>query len=304
MVVLVSGHCLHAVICFGVLADVLWICAIDWDVLLSSLHVSSSHVLVGTAISSLPRGKTVSLCSVVHPRSGTYSYRLTVLTIVRWRLEKVLCCVILSWLERRVIKVVEHKIHIFAFLNLEIVSNFDVAVDLNLNMSVCLPRQRPRLRKSTLVNLLILSIGPSRTVPNNALHLPRSCIPIRPSKIVVASNCLPASTQLLPTDGPLLRRSQWIEILEQIGLVPVVVTHVERVPCRIHTVVPQHLSAAPMVRQRIVIRIALLVLLLLLLHARSKMALGGMSTGLTSFIDGIGVGLHNFLARARLSWKC
>lgn len=237
MVILLSGHCLHAVICFGVLADVLWICAIDWDVLLSSLHVSPSHVLVGTSIASLPRGKTVSLSPVIHPRSGTYSHRLTILTIIRRRLEKVLSCVILGWLERRVVKVVEHKIHIFAFLNLQIVSNFDVAVDLNLNMSVCLSRQRPRLRKSTLVNLLILSIGPSRTVPNNALHLPRSCIPIRPSKVVVASHGLTSSTQLLPSDRSLVRRSNRIEILEEIGLVPMVVTHIEGIPGSIHAVV-------------------------------------------------------------------
>jgi len=71
------------------------------------------------------------------------------------RLVKVLVCVVRRG-EGRPVEVVEHQVHVFRLLVLQVVSDLDVSVHLNFNVSICLPRQGSRLCEPALVNELLV----------------------------------------------------------------------------------------------------------------------------------------------------
>ena len=140
------------------------------------VQVPSSHVLVSTTIASFTRRHTITLCSEMHPKTGSDLLSaicrfLASFNLLAWFVE-ILCCVI-GCAEGRAVEVVEHQVHVLSLLVLKIVSDFDVSMHLNFDVSICLPRQGPRLSEATLVHQLLVGVVllATRAVPNDSLHL-------------------------------------------------------------------------------------------------------------------------------------
>lgn len=66
-------------------------------------------------------------------------------------LEEVLRCVVLGS-EGRAVEIVEHEVHVLAFLDLQIIADLNVPMNLDLNVRVCLTRQGSRFRKPSKLN--------------------------------------------------------------------------------------------------------------------------------------------------------
>jgi hypothetical protein len=243
-----------------------------------ALHIASAHVLVGAAVAPLASGQAISIGAVTDPAYGL----ALVVFFSCGRFEEVLRRVVLDP-ERGPVEIIEHQVHILALLHLQVVANFDVAVDLNFNVRVGLTRKGSRLGEPSVLDLLIFGFGPSRAIPHNALHLPRSRVApaSSPSEIVVA--CALAA-HLLPAH--LHFRPRLIQILEQVGLLPLVVAHVEGVTGSVDAVVPTE-QLAPVDRHRIIVRTLLIWLTLrpVLVHHR---------------LCSEGVRLHHLLTGTRL----
>ena len=146
-----------------------------------ALGVPPSEVLVRAAVAPFARGHPVAvgpevllhLLAVEHQAFFVSSGDHAAILIAPSCFVKVLLGVC-SRHRRRSVEVVKHQVHIFLLLSVQVVSDFDVTVDLNLDVSVGLPRVSPGLRKVAVgVQLVGVSRAQALPVPLNALHLPR-----------------------------------------------------------------------------------------------------------------------------------
>lgn len=124
------------------------------------------------------------------------------------------------------VEVIKHKIHVFLFFNLQIISNFYVTVYFYFNVRVCLPRQSSWLRKIVilvvyLLNLLLISTW---TSPLYSLNLPRGWVACT-SKIVVALHICSISTRRISLCLLLAQ----IYVFKQTLLLALVVTHIKSI---------------------------------------------------------------------------
>ena len=106
--------------------------------LIRILGHSSSQILLSTSVASLSCRQSVSsLCSIV------WSLPIGIIEIR--------CCIILCC--RWAIEVIEHKIHVFSLLSLQMILDCLISMHLDLNMSVCLSRESSWLCKLTVLAL-------------------------------------------------------------------------------------------------------------------------------------------------------
>ena len=106
------------------------------------VKITSAHVLVSTAVATLSRWHTVTLGSEVHaePRSHlllSFSPRLLSSLYLIARFVEILRRVVCRT-KRRPIEVIEHQIHILSLLVLQVISNLNVTVHLDLDVRVSL----------------------------------------------------------------------------------------------------------------------------------------------------------------------
>ena len=112
------------------------------DVLL--MEITSSHILVRTAVAPFSGRNSVTLSSKIHSETSLWHFLCPVggllarLDLITWFIE-VLGRVI-GWTEGRPVKVVEHKIHVLSLFVLKVISDLDVSVHFNLDMGVSLSR--------------------------------------------------------------------------------------------------------------------------------------------------------------------
>lgn len=161
------------------------------------MQITSSHVLICTAVTSFASGDTVTFGAEVHAEVARLN-RLSLISRLLLssldlitRLVKVLSCVVCR-AKRRAIKVVEHQIHVLCLLVLQIVTNLYVPMHLYFDMCISLPGQSSRLRKATLVHKLLIArcllLLASRSVPYDSLHLSWAWVaPAHVLTIVIAS---------------------------------------------------------------------------------------------------------------------
>ena len=150
----------------------------------SFVQIATSHILIRWSVSSFPCRNSVTFSCTFLIRICSLIRLTSIAAIVRFVevLGGVVCRSRKTW----PVKVVEHQIHIFAFLHLQVVPNFNVPVYLNFNVGVGLARHSPRLRKpvshlrisrlSWLWWLLLICI--TRPVPDHSLNLSASSLSV------------------------------------------------------------------------------------------------------------------------------
>ena len=143
----------------------------------SFVQISTSHILIRRSISSFSCRNPITFSCPFLIRVCSLICLASIAAIIR--LVEVLGGVVGRSCKTGPVKVVEHQIHIFAFLHLQVVPNFYVPVHLNFNVGVSLARHSPWLRKpvshlrisrlSRLRGLLLIRIA--RSVPDYTLNL-------------------------------------------------------------------------------------------------------------------------------------
>ena len=112
------------------------------DVLL--MEITSSHILVRTAVASFSGGNSVTLSSKIHSETSLWHFLCPIgrflprLNLITWFIE-VLGRVV-GWTKGRPIKVVKHQIHVLCLFVLKVISDLDVPVHFYFDVGVSLSR--------------------------------------------------------------------------------------------------------------------------------------------------------------------
>jgi hypothetical protein len=95
------------------------------------------------------------LCTSVTSFPGRHSITSLNSLFIIWTLSitlvKVLTCTACILIESRTIEIVEHEIHIFTLLSLQMINNVLIAMNFNFNMSISLAGESSRLGELFLV---------------------------------------------------------------------------------------------------------------------------------------------------------
>ena len=126
------------------------------------MKITPAHVLICTSIASLSRWHAVPFRPEIHPKARRHvlfsldaNQRLLASLDLLTGFVEVLSRVVRR-AEGRAIEIVKHQVHILGLLVLQVVANLNVAVHLDLYVSVGLPREGSRFRESTLVHELMI----------------------------------------------------------------------------------------------------------------------------------------------------
>ena len=107
------------------------------------VQVAAAHVLVRAAVTAFASRHAVTFGAEVHPEARCSDLLLTLgrlkpgvhlLVGLVEVLRSVVCAA-----KRRSVEVIEHQVHIFCLLVLQVVSDLDVSVHLNFDVSIGLP---------------------------------------------------------------------------------------------------------------------------------------------------------------------
>ena len=204
------------------------------DILL--VKIAASHVLVSAAVATLPRWYAISLSPKVHTeaRSNILSLNLLPSLDLFTNLVEVLGRVI-GRTKRRAIEIIEHQVHIFSLLILQIVSNLNITVNLYLYVRVSLPREGSWLRKAALMHQLLIRVRllTTRTVPDDPLNLTRSTVTIDIIYCTICTTC--PSKVVVPTSRHLLLlvHLSSIQLFEKVAFLALVIAHIESISSHI-----------------------------------------------------------------------
>lgn len=80
-------------------------------------------------------------------------------------------CRVVGRAECRAVEIVEHEVHVFFFLYLQVVSDVSVTMNLDLDVSIGLSAKGSWFSKAALYLLVWISTG-AWTAPHNSLHAP------------------------------------------------------------------------------------------------------------------------------------
>ena len=149
------------------------------------VKVSTTHVLISTAITAFTSGDSVALSSEIisevgviwpHWTSEARVWHGRGLICVTWFVE--VLSGIIGRTERRSVEIVKHQIHVLSLLVLQVVTNLDITVNLDLDVGIGLAGKGAWFRETTLMHHLILVRTSlpfsSRTVPDDSLDLART----------------------------------------------------------------------------------------------------------------------------------